>query len=185
MIFFVALIGFSMILPLLWISWNYEKDLSLTNEIPAINNLINNSIDICSISDVKYDCGYFGITQEQCEARFCCWRPSDNQEDNWCFYKKGDSYSCDIDPATRVDCGYKGIQKDECVNNLNCCWKPTDVTGGNYCYYMSQPCKGYKVVNIEKRRNDRVLIANLELNGIGCGLYGQDSNHLRLLVEVS
>ncbi|RGB31468.1 glycosyl hydrolases family 31 protein [Rhizophagus diaphanus] len=48
---------------------------------------------------------------------------------------------------------------------------------------MSQPCKGYKVVNIEKRHNGRVLIANLELNGIGCGLYGQDSNHLKLLVE--
>ncbi|RIA84494.1 glycosyl hydrolases family 31 protein [Glomus cerebriforme] len=181
-VLFIALNVFSafLLLPWIWIPWNHEKNplLTLKND-----NLINDSIDICSISDVKYDCGYFGITKEQCEARFCCWRPSENPEDKWCFYKRGDSYSCNIDPATRVDCGYLGIQKDECVNKLNCCWNPTDVIGGNYCYYKTQPCKGYKVVNTKKRNNDRVLIADLELNGIGCGLYGHDSKHLKLLVE--
>ncbi|GBB95116.1 hypothetical protein RclHR1_02480015 [Rhizophagus clarus] len=182
--FFVGLFGLLilLVLPWLWISWDYEKEFSITDEISTIKNLKNVSVDICSISNVKYDCGYFGITKEQCEERFCCWRPSENPEDNWCFYKKGNSYTCDIDPATRVDCGYMGIQKDECISK-NCCWNPTDVIGGNYCYYRTQPCKGYRVVNINRRNNNRVLIADLELNGIGCGLYGHDSTQLKLLVE--
>ncbi|CAG8606975.1 13228_t:CDS:2 [Funneliformis caledonium] len=184
---FVILFSCFSILP--WLtSIIREKNIPFTNsiEISKNNNSINSineSINICSISDARYDCGYFGINKEQCESRFCCWRPSEDAEDKWCFYKKGDPYSCDIDPATRVDCGYRGIQAFECINILNCCWNPTDVIGGNYCYYKSQPCKGYKVVNVEYRGNGRVLIADLELNGIGCGLYGHDSRHLKFLVE--
>jgi hypothetical protein len=180
--FTILIVGFLSSLLLQWSYALYEEKPLLMSIISKNSNIIHDPIDVCSISDTKYDCGYFGITKEQCEARFCCWRPSEN---NWCFYKKGDPYSCNIDPATRVDCGYFGIQEDECVHKLNCCWNPTDVIGGNYCYYRSQPCRGYKVVNSEKHNNDRILMADLKLNGIGCGIYGHDSRHLKLLVEVT
>ncbi|CAG8483282.1 6536_t:CDS:2 [Racocetra fulgida] len=59
-------------------------------------NALGGVVDICDLSDPSKDCGYLGITKEQCEARFC------------------------------LDCGYLGIQQDECENRLNCCWDPKE-----------------------------------------------------------
>lgn len=31
----------------------------------------------CEVSEsLRTDCGYFGINQQQCEAKGCCWKPT-------------------------------------------------------------------------------------------------------------
>ncbi|KAF0451682.1 glycoside hydrolase family 31 protein [Gigaspora margarita] len=147
--------------------------------ISGYNALSEIQIDTCSLSDPSKDCGYFGITKEQCEARFCCWKPSN---DSWCFYKKGPEYKCNVDPSTRVDCGYFGIQQDECENRLNCCWDPReDAIGVNYCFYRARPCNGYKVIGSQK--SEKYISGDLELRGHGCGNYGPDRERLKFFVE--
>ncbi|CAG8596714.1 11824_t:CDS:10, partial [Scutellospora calospora] len=146
------------------------------------NVLTDNHIDICKLSDSSKDCGYFGITKEQCEARFCCWKPLNDSNANWCTFKKGPEYTCNVDPSTRVDCGYLGIQKDECENRLNCCWDPReDAIGVNYCFYRARPCSGYKVIN--SKISERYLNGDLELRGLGCRNYGPDQRKLKFFVE--
>jgi len=39
----------------------------------------------------KVDCGYFGITQEQCEGNGCCWKESNIGGVPYCFHKVGES----------------------------------------------------------------------------------------------
>eukprot|EP00128_Syssomonas_multiformis_P009239 Colp12_sorted_trinity150504_noHs@21457 len=40
---------------------------------------------VCNDSGNRRDCGYFGIQQNECESKGCCWRPS-NDGSPWCFY---------------------------------------------------------------------------------------------------
>ena len=45
----------------------------------------------CGGSD-KVDCGYFGIDQQGCQDKGCCWQPSNKVSDfdtPWCFYPDG------------------------------------------------------------------------------------------------
>ncbi|CAG8717188.1 1236_t:CDS:2, partial [Acaulospora morrowiae] len=134
-----------------------------------------------SRSNSSVDCGYYGITKEECEARFCYWKPSEDPGAKWCMFKKDKEYTCAVDPATRIDCGYFGIQEKECVEK-NCCWNPRDdVVGANYCYFRKVPCSGYKVVGSWK--NDRRLIVDLKLIDDGCNNYGSDPKLLKFLVE--
>ena len=40
----------------------------------------------CTSVDSKYDCGYAGITQDQCESSGCCYVPAgENSATPWCF----------------------------------------------------------------------------------------------------
>lgn len=49
------------------------------------------SEQVCDVSGSRTDCGYAGITLEECENKQCCWYPIYNNPDNepWCFYKNG------------------------------------------------------------------------------------------------
>jgi beta-amylase len=42
--------------------------------------------DSCDGSN-RRDCGFVGINQQQCEAKGCCWKPSNQGNLPWCFYK--------------------------------------------------------------------------------------------------
>ena len=45
----------------------------------------------CGVTD-KLDCGYFGIDQQGCQDKGCCWQPSNQVRDfdtPWCFYPDG------------------------------------------------------------------------------------------------
>ena len=45
----------------------------------------------CGVTD-KVDCGYFGIDQQGCQDKGCCWQPSNKVRDfdtPWCFYPDG------------------------------------------------------------------------------------------------
>ena len=39
-------------------------------------------------SEDKIDCGHYGIKQNECVERGCCWRPSKRPNDPWCFTTK-------------------------------------------------------------------------------------------------
>ncbi|CAG8456280.1 3233_t:CDS:10 [Acaulospora colombiana] len=114
--------------------------------------------NVYSYSNFLDDCGYFGITKKECKERFCYWEPSEDPNAKWCRFKEGKEYTCNVDPATRTDCGYPGIQEKEKV-----------------------PCKGYKIV--KSQEIDNLIIVDLELIGDGCGNYGPDPKSLRILVE--
>ena len=44
----------------------------------------------CAVTD-RVDCGYFGIDQQGCQDKGCCWQPTAQREHDtpWCFYPDG------------------------------------------------------------------------------------------------
>ena len=54
------------------------------------NDPVNPVAPTCSVSQ-KFECGYYGIDQVECEKRDCCWVESSNSGDPWCFEKEGSS----------------------------------------------------------------------------------------------
>ena len=86
----------------------------------------------------KYECGYYGIKQTECEDHDhdCCWQESSNG-DPWCFHDsswkpvKPDDETCS--PSIKNECGYMGITGSEC-NERGCCWK--EGSGSDpWCFY--------------------------------------------------
>src|SRR6266511_4332471 len=90
------------------------------------NDFGNFSADICSISSRSNDCGYFGISESECYSRNCCWRPTNEENVNWCFYKEGNHYTCNINEFDRIPCGFEGVNEYDCINKFNCCWDDDD-----------------------------------------------------------
>ena len=106
---------------------------------------------------LREECGWIGITQEQCEANNCCYAESYISDVPWCFKGIDDvptystlysSLSCGLDREKRVECGYKGIKKDECESR-DCCYKIDDYESDvPWCF------QGYKdeiVITIEDK----------------------------------
>ena len=93
---------------------------------------------------MKEDCGYAGITQQQCEENNCCYAESSTSGIPWCFkgiedipsyYTRDSSKRCEIYRENRVDCGYKGIKKEECESR-DCCFKIDDYESiVPWCFY--------------------------------------------------
>ncbi|KAK9762529.1 hypothetical protein K7432_011651 [Basidiobolus ranarum] len=127
----------------------------------------------------RQDCGYLGITQDECVARNCCWNPKDTGA-SWCFYKKVQQYTCAAEVTQQQDCGWIGIKESEC-RQRNCCWNPNnDSSLAKYCFYKRPVCNGYRVVNSVS--SVRGFTANLKLNEPGCQLYGNDVKELTVQV---
>mgnify|MGYP002627011126 CR=1 FL=1 len=82
----------------------------------------------------KRDCGWIGINQQGCEERDCCWKEDADPSIPWCFYGEDDSptfrtinnLSCLVSREERVECGYLGINKEECEAK-GCCWVTDDI----------------------------------------------------------
>jgi len=78
----------------------------------------------------RTDCGWYGITQAQCEREGCCYDPT-HPNSKWCFYPR--DHKCEgIDPNERKDCGQPGIERDECKTK-KCCYDDS-VPNAPYCY---------------------------------------------------
>ena len=39
--------------------------------------------------DDRLDCGYYGISDQECVSKGCCWDETQIEGVPWCFYKKG------------------------------------------------------------------------------------------------
>nr|XP_058966459.1 integumentary mucin C.1-like [Pocillopora verrucosa] len=93
----------------------------------------------CQNPKERWECGWLGIDQQTCEARGCCWDPSDPNKP-WCYVKPGTYLPdglCPVAPSERQECGYFGIDKEECLGR-SCCWDPI-VPNTNWCF--TQPCE--------------------------------------------
>ena len=95
----------------------------------------------CDIKDtLKRDCGWSGINQATCEQEGCCWRESSAANVPWCYFPEGGEKTdvpieeCDLKDSDKVECGYMGIDQNEC-ERLNCCWVPSKQSGIPWCYY--------------------------------------------------
>jgi len=133
--------------------------------------LINKRDGTCEVNpNERNDCGYYGINQNQCESKGCCWSPTDVQNAPWCFFKKEidhhdeyDDKTCEFDIYQRTDCGYYGIGENECKNK-GCCWSPSSVNNIPWCFYSQQlvdeKCKISEF--------DRVLCGSLDISKSEC-----------------
>ncbi|XP_028403069.1 putative gastrointestinal growth factor xP4 [Dendronephthya gigantea] len=66
----------------------------------------------------RVDCGYPGITNEECINKHgCCWDYSNKPQ---CYCPAGKP--CSHDPKYRVGCGNPGISNQECTYKYGCCW---------------------------------------------------------------
>lgn len=97
----------------------------------------------CQNPKERWECGWLGIDQQTCEARGCCWDPSDPNKP-WCYVKPGTYLPdglCPVAPSERQECGYFGIDKEECLGR-SCCWDPI-VPNTNWCFTQpSEPSMG-------------------------------------------
>ena len=70
-----------------------------------------------------------------------------NENFDWRFFQtfhpetaKVSYQECDISPAERLDCGYYGIQIEECQSR-GCCWKTSEDPAVNWCYHSNSKLK--------------------------------------------
>ena len=106
---------------------------------------------------LRKDCGWAGITQEECENKGCCYAQSSIQNVPWCYKGIDDvptyltlktGLSCALDRNLRKECGYKGIEKAECESK-DCCYKIDDYESKvPWCFHGFQDSK---TVTIEEK----------------------------------
>ena len=104
--------------------WNPDTD----PEEPWCFRNISTTKNCGPDSEMKIDCGYFGITEAECNEQGCCWEES--QIDPWCFYP---FVNCDVPDDEKRDCGYLGIHFMEC-RLRGCCWESSLDPTVPWCY---------------------------------------------------
>ncbi|OCT93704.1 hypothetical protein XELAEV_18011379mg [Xenopus laevis] len=120
----------------------------------------------------RVDCGYGGITQEECEGKGCIF-DSTIPETKWCFYTVAEAPArkaeCTVDPSVRIDCGYPGITDKDC-REKGCCYDECipDVT---WCFEKAVIERIESIVGEEK--SERAT-----KNEVNISEYGQDDNDL-------
>ncbi|XP_055975597.1 trefoil factor 2 [Sorex fumeus] len=90
----------------------------------------------CSRKDPekRENCGFPGISSEQCFAAGCCFDTSIPNVP-WCFnpLPKQELQECVMDVSARRDCGFSGISPQECANR-KCCFSD-DIPGVPWCFF--------------------------------------------------
>lgn len=89
--------------------------------------------------------------------------------------------TCSTPLTRRIDCGYLGIDQNQCEQQNGCCWAPTDAPNTPWCFHKSaESCSGYKVVSVANTENRLVALLKLKEE---CLAYGEDVKYLNLIVE--
>jgi len=87
----------------------------------------------------KIDCGFLGITDEQCKGRGCCWQNSEVDGVPWCYHSNSKTLDqCFMLESERAECGFYGINDDECVKR-GCCWLPSNFANTPWCFAPTEP----------------------------------------------
>ncbi|CAK8688511.1 unnamed protein product [Clavelina lepadiformis] len=98
----------------------------------------------CNIEeDMRLYCGLFGIDEETCSSKGCCWDEVNSPYDiPWCYHSDKvkitpQCLNCD-QCFQKFRCGRPGINKTEC-EKMSCLWCPEE--GGNdpWCIYSLHP----------------------------------------------
>mmetsp|Transcript_43603 Transcript_43603/g.100513 ORF Transcript_43603/g.100513 Transcript_43603/m.100513 type:complete len:759 (-) Transcript_43603:55-2331(-) len=97
----------------------------------------------------RLDCGWDGITRDECEQqRGCCWGPN-NSSHPWCYFgspywRPTAPYICNARSRVRVEAGYYGINRKECESR-GACWdeerfyEVQDAPDAQSMCYLPQP----------------------------------------------
>ena len=101
------------------------------------------------------------VSQDQCEEKGCCYNESPYTGIPWCFEGIDDvptsltltsGKSCLVEDNLKTECGYKGIEQEECESR-DCCYKIADYesvipfcfkgikTVENICYSSCESCE--------------------------------------------
>ncbi|XP_070263245.1 trefoil factor 2 [Myotis yumanensis] len=75
--------------------------------------------------DSRKNCGFPGITSDQCFAAGCCFDTTVPGVP-WCFtpLPMQDNEECVMEVSARVNCGYPGISPEDCASR-KCCFSDT------------------------------------------------------------
>ncbi|KAI1294262.1 hypothetical protein EDD11_008198 [Mortierella claussenii] len=93
---------------------------------------------------------------------------------------QNEDYLCAADIVARRDCGYMGINAQECYNR-GCCWDSTTNTlNAPFCFLKQHACQGYGVKGVQE--SDHGVVLNLELSG-SCNRFGTDIAKLTATVD--
>ncbi|KAJ1112850.1 hypothetical protein NDU88_001111 [Pleurodeles waltl] len=122
-----------------------ERNCCFDSSIPNVNwcfyplPIVHKGSFQCAAIDPekRTDCGYLGIGKKECKKRNCCF-DSSVPNVKYCFFPlstacKDASECAAISPKQRTDCGYYGINADECKKR-NCCYD-SSIKGVNWCFY--------------------------------------------------
>lgn len=136
----------------------------------------------CKLSSIfkRQDCGFKGITEDQCVRRNCCWEPTINPFQSNCHYAREAGPYCGADETTREQCGDDSIDEESC-KKLNCCFDGSPSSFATSCFYNRQKCDGYRV--LRKSENETSTYLELGIIGDGCAVNGKDVRHLSVLVS--
>mmetsp|Transcript_102077 Transcript_102077/g.202648 ORF Transcript_102077/g.202648 Transcript_102077/m.202648 type:complete len:370 (+) Transcript_102077:52-1161(+) len=105
----------------------------------------------CLVPDaLRRDCGFSGVTKQQCLEKGCCYRHplTPGSGAPFCYFGSstaGKSHSivpptttrppgCRVPGPNRKDCGVKGITPTECISR-GCCYYHTATIGAPFCFY--------------------------------------------------
>mmetsp|Transcript_21605 Transcript_21605/g.22362 ORF Transcript_21605/g.22362 Transcript_21605/m.22362 type:complete len:969 (+) Transcript_21605:105-3011(+) len=136
----------------------------------------------CSLANSdKKDCGYAGITADQCSSKGCCWSPAgDNSNVPWCYYSAVPS-TCAVNDSDRVDCGFAGITSDQCQSK-GCCWVPAEQYSSTpWCFYDGvAQTNQYSLSSMTSTSTG--FEGTLNLIGEGDNIYGTSIKTLKLEV---
>eukprot|EP00414_Alexandrium_minutum_P001418 CAMPEP_0113823606 /NCGR_PEP_ID=MMETSP0328-20130328/2826_1 /TAXON_ID=39455 /ORGANISM="Alexandrium minutum" /LENGTH=451 /DNA_ID=CAMNT_0000791545 /DNA_START=111 /DNA_END=1465 /DNA_ORIENTATION=- /assembly_acc=CAM_ASM_000350 len=89
----------------------------------------------CQIEDdLKVNCGHAGVTQPDCVARGCCYRPSKTPGIPWCFVAKEKmDPQCTVPRQDKINCGFRGIPQDQCEAR-GCCYADAGAQRIPWCF---------------------------------------------------
>ena len=65
-----------------------------------------------------------------------------------------------ISSQDKIDCGYYGIRKEQCLAN-DCCWQPTNEDGIPWCYHETRNMTPY-IIHLVYAQH-RVCISRINL----------------------
>ncbi|ELT97267.1 hypothetical protein CAPTEDRAFT_113920, partial [Capitella teleta] len=82
----------------------------------------------------RYDCGFSGIMESECQERECCFNSTTSPP---CFYPEPGSClpPCDVAEDQRLDCGSPDTGEEECLEK-GCCYSiPSHNHYAPWCFH--------------------------------------------------
>jgi hypothetical protein len=89
--------------------------------------------------DDRQECGWPGISAEECISHVGCCFDDSILDVKWCF--KGGYYQsavCAVSPYDREECGWPGISQEECLSEPGCCFDDA-IEDVKWCYKQIGP----------------------------------------------
>lgn len=89
----------------------------------------------CKIVDeFKDNCGHRDITEQECIAKGCCYKPVKATGIPWCYITKDNMVpGCIVPRQDKLNCGFKGIQQAQCEAK-GCCFANAGTDGIPWCF---------------------------------------------------